>query len=134
MFRFLLHLLSIAIVNWFLLYSVVRYFPEFGLEIQVPSLLLGYLVLWAIFWFFYEVVRNVLKIFSFPLAFLTMWLSTVFINVLIFYLFAYVVNNYLVLNYSWFGVVLGTIWQTFILSVVLFFVMRVVHFIISKII
>jgi uncharacterized membrane protein YvlD (DUF360 family) len=53
---------------------------------------------------------------SCPVNFLTLWLASIAINVLIFYLFAYVINNYLD---RWVAVKLWEIWQTFILSFIM---------------
>jgi uncharacterized membrane protein YvlD (DUF360 family) len=57
-----------------------------------------------------------LKMVSCPVNFLTFWLDSVVINVLVFYMFAYVVNNYL----DWeIAVKLWEIWQTLILSFIM---------------
>lgn len=130
----LVHYIVLIIANALVLYWVVKYFPEFWLSIQVPSVALGYLLVWAVFWFFYTVVWRVLAILAWPFKFFTLWLSTVVVNVWIFYIFAFVVNNYLSQSYAWVSVGLGTVWQTFLLSVVLWIVMTVVNFVINRIV
>ena len=130
----LLHYLVIIIANAFVLYAIVRYFPEFGLQITVPSMLVGYFLVWAVFWLFYSVVWRVISILAWPFKLFTLGLSTVVVNVWIFYLFAFVVNNYLSQSYPWVEVLLGNVWQTFLLSIVLWIVMAIVHFIIKKIV
>jgi uncharacterized membrane protein YvlD (DUF360 family) len=67
--------------------------PE--IENSIFSLVWAFLVLWFIFWVFNSPIKWILKTLSCPVNFLTLWLASIAINVLIFYLFAYVVNNYL---------------------------------------
>ena len=88
--------------------------PE--IENSIITLIWAFLVLWFIFWIFNSPIKRLLKILSCPVNFLTLWLASVVINVLVFYLFAYVVNNYL----DWEVIVkLWEIWQTLILSVIM---------------
>jgi uncharacterized membrane protein YvlD (DUF360 family) len=63
---------------------------------------------------------------SCPVNFLTLWLASIAINVIVFYMFAYVVNNYLNLGVS---VQLWAIRQTLILS----FIMAISIAILTKI-
>ena len=53
-----------------------------------------YLILWLIFWIFNSPIKRILKTLSCPVNFLTLWLLSIAINVLIFYLFAYFTNNF----------------------------------------
>lgn len=75
-----------------------------------------FLILWFVFRVFNSPVKWILKTLSCPVNFLTLWLASIAINVLIFYLFSYVVNNYMDL---WVVVQLWAIWQTLILSVIM---------------
>lgn len=128
-----MRLIVVIVVNSLLLYGVVRYFPEFGFAINVPNVFVGYAIAWAIFWFFFAIIKKLIQIIALPLAFFTMGLSSIFVNVFVFYLFAYVVNEYVADTYTM-SVQLGTIWQTFVLSVILSITMSVVHFIVKKIV
>ena len=53
-----------------------------------------YLILWLIFWIFNSPIKRILKTLSCPVNFLTLWLLSIAMNVLIFYLFAYFTNNF----------------------------------------
>ena len=88
--------------------------PE--IENSIFSLVWAFLVLWFIFWVFNSPIKWILKTLSCPVNFLTLWLASIVIDVLIFYLFAYVVNTYL----DWQVIVkLWEIWQTLILSIIM---------------
>ncbi len=134
MIHFFSQLIVIAAVNGFVMFGVVEYFPEFGLNITVPSVLLGYFLIWFVFWFFFVILKKMIDIVAFPFKFFTMGLSTVVVNIWVFYLFAHVVNTYLPLYYPGVLIQLGSVWQTFLLSIVLGVVMSVLHFIVKKII
>ena len=83
---------------------------------SIVYLVWTFLVLWFVFCVFNSPIKRILKTLSFPVNFITLWLVSVVINVLVFYLFAFVVNNYLDL---WVAVKLWAIWQTLILSVIM---------------
>lgn len=88
--------------------------PE--VEKSIIGLVTVFLALWLVFWVFNTPIKWILKVLSCPVNFLTLWLASVIINVLVFYMFAYVVNNYLDR-----GVVvkLWEVWQTLILSFIM---------------
>ena len=88
--------------------------PE--MQKSIITLVWAFLILWFVFWVFNSPIKRILKTLSCPVNFLTLWLASIIINVLVFYMFAYVVNNYL----DW-GVVvkLWEIWQTLILSFIM---------------
>ena len=87
-------------------------------EIQesILTLIWAFLILWFVFWVFNSPIKRILKTLSCPVNFLTLWLASIAINVLVFYIFAYVVNNYLDLGVS---IQLWQIWQTLILSFIM---------------
>ncbi len=91
-------------------------FADPEVEKSIIKLVLMFLSLGLVFWIFNSPIKWILKILSCPVNFLTLWLASIVINVLVFYMFASVVNNYL----DW-GVVvkLWEIWQTLILSVIM---------------
>ena len=117
------NLIANLVVCWILLFVFNYYsiwikftFKDPSIENSVINLIWTFLVLGLIFWIFNSPIKWLLKTLSCPVNFLTLWLASIVINVLIFYMFAYVVNNYL----DW-GVVvkLWEIWQTVILSVIM---------------
>ena len=88
--------------------------PE--MQKSIITLVWAFLILGFVFRIFNSPIKWILKTLSCPVNFLTLWLASIAINVLIFYLFAYAVNNYLDL---WMTVTLWEIWQTLILSFIM---------------
>lgn len=117
------NLIANIVVCWVLLY-VFNYFSLWikfsfsnpATENSIISLIWIFLILGFIFRVFNSPIKWILKTLSCPVNFLTLWLASIAINVLIFYLFAYVVNNYLDL---WVAVKLWEIRQTLILSFIM---------------
>ena len=117
------NLIANIVVCWILLY-VFNYFSLWikfsfsnpATESSIISLIWIFLILGFIFRIFNSPIKWILKTLSCPVNFLTLWLASIAINVLIFYLFAYVVNNYLDL---WVVVKLWEIRQTLILSFIM---------------
>jgi len=127
------NLIANIVVSWVLLY-VFNYY-SIGIKISftnpeiwnsIISLVWTFLVLGLVFWIFNSPIKWILKTLSCPVNFLTLWLASIAINVLVFYMFAYVVNNYLDLGVS---VQLWAIRQTLILS----FIMAISIAILTKI-
>lgn len=94
-----------------------------GIKITLPgiwdsiiSLVWAFLVLWFIFRVFNSPIKWILKTLACPINFLTLWLASIVINVLVIYMFAYVVNTYLNGDIV---VELWAIWQTLILSFII---------------
>lgn len=103
------------IFNYFSIWLKIS-FTDLNIEKSVITLVWTFLLLWFVFWVFNSPIKWLLKTLSCPVNFLTLWLASIVINVLVFYMFAYVVNNYL----DWWVVVkLWEIWQTFILSFIM---------------
>ena len=88
--------------------------PE--MQKSIITLVWAFLILGFVFRIFNSPIKRILKTLSCPVNFLTLWLASIAINVLVFYLFAYAVNNYLDL---WMTVTLWEIWQTLILSFIM---------------
>ncbi len=117
------NLIANIVVCWILLY-VFNYFSlgikfDFSnpaTENSIISLIWIFLILGFIFRVFNSPIKWILKTLSCPVNFLTLWLASIAINVLIFYLFAYVINNYLDLGVA---VKLWEIRQTLILSFIM---------------
>ena len=117
------NLIANIVVCWILLY-VFNYFSlgikfTFSnptIESSIISLVWIFLMLGLVFRIFNSPIKWILKTLSCPANFLTLWLASIVINILIFYLFAYVVNEYLD---RWVTVKLWEIWQTLILSFIM---------------
>lgn len=98
-------------------------YDNIGIKIILPeslwnsifAVIWAFLALWLIFWIFNSPIKRILKTLACPINFLTLWLVSIVINVLVIYMFKYVVNTY-----SWEEIVmLWQIWQTLILSVIM---------------
>lgn len=111
------------VVCWVLLYVFNYYwlwikisFSNPEIESSIIKLVGAFLVLGLIFWIFNSPIKWILKTLSCPVNFMTLWLASIVINVLVFYMFAFVVNNYL----DWEVMVkLWEIRQTLILSIIM---------------
>ena len=107
--------LLLFVFNYFSIWLKI-FFSNPEIEKSIVSLIWTFLLLWFAFWVFNSPIKWILKTLSCPVNFLTLWLASILINVLVFYMFAYVVNNYL----DWWVIVkLWEIWQTLILSVIM---------------
>lgn len=111
------------VICWVLLYVFNYYwlwikisFSNPEIEKSIIKLVGTFLVLGFIFRIFNSPIKWILKTLSCPVNFMTLWLASIVINVLVFYMFAFVVNNYLDWEVT---VKLWEIWQTLILSVIM---------------
>ncbi len=122
------NLLVNIVVNGAVLYCIVNYIPELGFKIQsiYKDTYIIFGILGIVFWLINSVLKNILKILTLPVRLITLWLSSLVLNIIVLYIFEQTVN------YLDIGVIitLGTIVQTFILSVIL----SVIYFVIKKII
>jgi uncharacterized membrane protein YvlD (DUF360 family) len=116
------------VINSVILYLVVKYVPElwFIVKSEYKDIFVVFGILWFIFWLFNSVLKKILKILTLPIKFLTLWLFSLLLNLVIFYIFWRSVN-YLDIGIT---LQLWTLLQTFILSLVITFV----YFLIKKII
>ena len=112
-------LLANVVICWFLLW-LFSYF-SFGISISlhhsansdIVYFLTIFAILWFVFWLLNFPIKNILKILSFPVNTLTLWIFSLVINVVIFYLFTWICNTY---SDGIVVVTLGNILQTLILS------------------
>jgi len=95
-------------------------------EHSIIKIIIVFIILWFIFRIFNSPVKWILKTLSCPVNFLTLWLVSLAINVLIFYMFQYFVNTYS--NWA-IEIKLWAIRQTLILS----FIMAICTSILTKI-
>lgn len=91
-------------------------FSDPEMQKNIIILVWTFLILWFIFRVFNSPIKRILKTLSFPVNFITLWLASIIINVLVFYMFAYTINNYLDLGVT---VQLWQIRQTLILSFIM---------------
>lgn len=113
------HFLISLIVYGLVLFLVDRYFPNvFFVESSVYWLILTYWVLSLLFWLLHCVVRWILNILTLPLKYITFWLSTMIMDMLMLYVFEYVVNG---LN-LWVVVHLWSMLAVFVFSLFLWLV------------
>ena len=127
------NLIANIVISWALLYVFNYYsiwikisFSNPEIEKSIIMLIWTFLILGLIFRIFNSPIKWILKTLSCPVNFLTLWLASIAINVLVFYMFAYVINNYLNLGVN---VQLWAIRQTLILS----FIMAISIAILTKI-
>ena len=117
------NLIANIVICWALLFIFNYYslwikvsFSNPTMENSIISLIWAFLILWFIFRVFNSPIKWILKTLSCPVNFLTLWLASIAINVLVFYMFAYVVNTYM----DWeITIKLWEIWQTLILSFIM---------------
>ena len=103
------------IFNYYSIWIKIN-FSDPEMQKNIIILVWTFLILWFIFRVFNSPIKRILKTLSFPVNFITLWLASIIINVLVFYMFAYTINNYLDLGVS---VQLWQIWQTLILSFIM---------------
>lgn len=119
-------LISNVVISAFLLYVFDYYHLWIEIEFvklrdlwfnnEVVNVIWVFLILWLIFWVFNSPVKRILKLLSCPINFLTMWLVSLALNVIVFYLFAVASN----LFFNWeISVTLWNLVQTLILSFIM---------------
>ena len=91
-------------------------FSDPKIQENIIILVWTFLILWFIFRIFNSPIKRILKTLSFPVNFITLWLTSIIINVIVFYMFAYTINNYLDIGVT---IQLWQIRQTLILSFIM---------------
>ncbi len=115
------------LLYWIALYLIHEYSGWwFWIEATQYNVFLTFWILAVVFWTVNGIVKSVLKILTLPLRFITLGLFSLVLNMLMMYIFEFVVNNYsmwLIVIHLW------TIIQVFILSLVV----TIITFFIKKI-
>ena len=110
-----------------LLYWIAKYVPELGLIVQSPykDVYVVFLFLWWVFWLVNVILKRIVDIITIPLKVLTLGLSWLLVNFLLFYVFEQLIV------YLNLGIVvkLWSVIQVFILSCI----MSLLYFLIKKI-
>ena len=115
-FGMLKNLLISVLINTGVLVIIAKWIPMGWLQIQplswenTPILLL----MWVIFRWIYHIARPILKFLATPINWVTLWIAGILLNMIALYAFTYIVNM-LQLGVQ---VQLGSIEQTFILSII----------------
>ncbi len=105
------------LINTAVLVIIALWIPYGGLQISplgwnaTPILLL----MGAIFWLIYHIATPILKFLTTPINWITLGLAGILLNMIALYSFVYIVNT---LGFG-INVALGTLEQTFILSIII---------------
>lgn len=103
-----------VVLNAVILYFVHKYDLWFKVVASEYDVYITFLVLWFWFWFFNVLLKKIIVLFTLPLKIITMWLSSLVINIIVIYIFEYVVNAYV----DWIQILLWSLIQVFVLSLV----------------
>ena len=101
------------IFNYFQLWIIISFKNPSS---NIVDFIWVFLILGWIFWLFNSPIKRILKTLSCPVNFLTLWLLSLAINVLVFYLFQSVANSFFDGELT---VTLWNILQTLILSFII---------------
>lgn len=133
MLKFLKNIIVSILAYGFILYIVNQYSAWwfwvrswFLVESTQYNVVLTFIVLALFFWIVNNIVKMVLKALTIPLKYLTLWLFSLVLNMLMIYIFEYLVNN----SNIWVMITLGTIIQVFALSLII----ALVYFLIKRVI
>ena len=126
MWKLIRHLVLSILLYGVALYLVHRY-TDGWLVIQATkyNVFLTFGILAAIFWVVNNVVKVILRVLTIPLKYLTLGLFSLVLNMLMLYVFEYLVNN----SSVWVIIHLWTVVQVFILSLAV----TVLAFLVKKI-
>ncbi len=93
--KILSRILALVLINGYIVYFIGKYLPSLltikpSPEAFTPELVL---IVGFVFWLVNDVAKAIVRFFSLPLIWLTLWLISLIINVLAIYGFVYVVNS-----------------------------------------
>lgn len=115
--KLLKELIINILFNTIILYVVNEYFNQIWFNVISTNynIITTFLILWIIFWFLNNILKKILKIVTIPLKIITLWLSSIIINILIFYVFEAVINN----SNLWITINISSIVSVIILSIII---------------
>ena len=125
LFKVLRSLLFSVLIYGIFLFVLHQYTNRFWVEATDYDVFLTFILLAILFWIVNNIVKWVLKFLSLPLTYLTFWSFTLVLNVVLLYIFEYVVNG------SWLWIVVK-LWE-FYYVVLLSFIASFIAFLIKKI-
>lgn len=125
LFRILKSLLFSILIYWIFLFLLHQYTNRFWVEATDYDVFLTFILLAILFWIINTFVKGVLKFLSLPLTYLTFGSFTLVLNVVLLYIFEYVVD------WSWLWIVVQ-LWP-FYYVVLMSFIASFIAFLIKKI-
>lgn len=94
MFRAIIRLITFILFNALVLYLIDLYSPGwFEITSTQYNVYITFLFLAVLFFITNTLLKQLLKLVTFPLKYLTLGLSTLLLNIFVIYLFEYVVNK-----------------------------------------
>ena len=93
LFRILKSLLFSVLIYGIFLFVLHQYTDWFWVEATEYDVFLTFILLAILFWIVNNIVKAVLKFLSLPLTYLTFWSSVLVLNVILMYVFEYLVNG-----------------------------------------
>jgi putative membrane protein len=93
LFRILKSLLFSVLIYGIFLFVLHQYTDWFWIEATEYDVFLTFILLAILFWIVNNIVKAVLKFLSLPLTYLTFWSSVLVLNVILMYVFEYLVNG-----------------------------------------
>ena len=125
LFRILKSLLFSVLIYGIFLFVLHQYTDWFWIEATEYDVFLTFILLAILFWIVNNIVKAVLKFLSLPLTYLTFWSSVLVLNVILMYVFEYLVNG----SGLWITVKIWNFIQVVLMSLVASFI----AFLINKI-
>ncbi len=117
-FRVLKSLLFSVLIYGIFLFALHQYTDWFRIEATEYDVFLTFVLLAILFWIVNNVVKAVLKFLSLPLTYLTFWSSVLVLNVILMYVFEYLVNG----SWLWITVKIWNFIQVVLMSLVASFI------------
>lgn len=118
LFRILKSLLFSVLIYGIFLFVLHQYTDWFWVEATEYDVFLTFILLAILFWIVNNIVKAVLKFLSLPLTYLTFWSSVLILNVILMYVFEYLVNG----SGLWITVKIWNFIQVVLMSVVASFI------------
>lgn len=118
LFRILKSLLFSVLIYGIFLFVLHQYTDWFWVEATEYDVFLTFILLAILFWIVNNIVKAVLKFLSLPLTYLTFWSSVLILNVILMYVFEYLVNG----SGLWITVKIWNFIQVILMSVVASFI------------
>ena len=118
LFRVLKSLLFSVLIYGIFLFLLHQYTDRFRIEATEYDVFLTFILLAILFWIVNNIVKWVLKFLSLPLTYLTFWSSVLMLNVILMYVFEYLVNG----SWLWITVKIWNFVQVILMSLVASFI------------
>lgn len=118
LFRVLKSLLFSILIYGIFLFALHQYTDRFWIEATEYDVFLTFILLAILFRIVNNIVKAVLKFLSLPLTYLTFWSSVLVLNVILMYVFEYLVNG----SWLWITVKIWNFVQVVLMSLVASFI------------